>query len=128
MPGKQLVAALALFSALSRATELPVYRLTLQDHLFFPSQLLVPAGVKFKLLIANKDRSSEEFDSFDLNREKVIFAGSEAVIYVGPLREGSYEFFGEYHPATARGVLKAMNELPVQTGPHDHGPEQPNAD
>lgn len=123
-----IVCTLALLGAAAQAAELPVYRLTLQDNLFFPSVLAVPSGVKFKLLIANKDASPEEFDSFDLNREKVIFGESEAVIYVGPLPEGRYEYFGEYHPATARGLIKASGILPSDAQVGNNKQEQPRAD
>lgn len=87
------------------------FRLTLEDNLFFPSRLEIPADTKIKLIIINLDSTPEEFDSFDLNREKVIFPHRQAVIYVGPLKPGEYEFFGEYNPNTARGVLVATDAL-----------------
>jgi hypothetical protein len=90
------------------ADELGTYILVLENHLFFPAQLTVPAGKKFKLIIENRDATPEEFDSFDLNREKVIFGRRQSTIFVGPLAPGSYTFFGEYHSATARGVLTAQ--------------------
>jgi len=85
------------------------FRLKLQDNLFFPSRLEVPAHTKIKLIISNQDSTPEEFDSFDLNREKVIFPQGEAVIYIGPLQPGEYTFFGEYNPTTARGVIIATD-------------------
>jgi hypothetical protein len=29
------------------------------------------------------------------------------VVYIGPLKAGKYPFFGEFNPATARGVVIA---------------------
>ena len=60
----------------------------LKDHLFYPSRIEVPAFKKVKLVIHNQDETPEEFDSFDLNREKVIFAQHKVVIFIGPLQPG----------------------------------------
>jgi len=87
------------------------YVLEIKNHLFYPSELIVPANKKFKLLIINHDKTPEEFDSFDLNREKVVFPNSSAVIYVGPLKPGRFHFFGEYNPNTAIGSLIAIKTL-----------------
>ena len=47
----------------------------------------------------------EEFESHKFNREKVIFGNSKAIIWVGPLKPGTYEFVGEYNEKTAKGKL-----------------------
>ena len=52
------------------------------------------------------------FDSFSLNREKVIFAQRKATIFIGPLKPGEYEFFGEYNPNTARGTVIVEYQKP----------------
>ena len=49
----------------------------------------------------------EEFESFELNREKVIKGKRKAVIFIGPLRPGRYPYFGEFHPETAQGIIIA---------------------
>lgn len=81
------------------------FHLTIENHIFTPSALTIPANRKVKLIIYNKDKVSEEFDSFDLNREKVLFPGRKTTIFVGPLSPGRYEYFGEYNPNIARGVI-----------------------
>jgi len=86
------------------------YTMTLKDHLFYPSKLTIPANKKVKLIIINLDESIEEFDSFDLNREKVLFPYSKTSIYIGPLPQGEYDFFGEYHPNSARGRVIAVEQ------------------
>lgn len=83
----------------------PVIELTIQDHLFFPSEFEIPADTKIKLVIINKDASSEEFESYELNREKVIPGNSSGVIFIGPLTPGTYPFFGEFFPKTAQGKI-----------------------
>ena len=40
------------------------------------------------LLVLNQDPSPEEFESFSLNREKVILGKGKATLFVGPLKPG----------------------------------------
>ncbi|WP_296299557.1 cupredoxin domain-containing protein [Rheinheimera sp.] len=95
---------LALFG-LPAYAELLVLQLQLKDHLFSPATLYVPEGEKVKLLIHNQDSTPEEFESFSLNREKVILGNSKGVVFIGPLAPGEHAFVGEYHPDSARGTL-----------------------
>jgi len=81
--------------------------MTIKNHTFEPSVLKVPANQRIKLTVQNLDTSPEEFESHALNREKVIPGGARAVIYIGPLKPGRYEFMGEFNPATAKGVVVA---------------------
>lgn len=84
------------------------YRIVIKDHRFEPSELTIPANQKVKILVDNQDPTPEEFESHDLNREKMIGGRSQAVIFVGPLKPGRIcRFFGELHPATAQGVIRA---------------------
>jgi len=87
--------------------EVPVYQIVIRDHLFFPAELAIPAGQKIKLLVLNQDPTPEEFESFELNREKVIKGMHKAVIFIGPLNPGRYPYFGEFHPETAQGMIVA---------------------
>jgi hypothetical protein len=81
----------------------PEYEIEIRNHLFFPAELVIPAHTKVKLLVTNSDPTPEEFESYELNREKVIMGGRRAVIFIGPLAPGEYPFFGEFHPKTAQG-------------------------
>ena len=83
----------------------PVIEIQIKDHLFYPSEIEIPAGTKVKLLINNVDPTPEEFESYELNREKVISGNSKTVIFVGPLPPGVYLFFGEFYPKTAQGKI-----------------------
>lgn len=83
------------------------YTLVIKDHRFQPAELTVPAGKKIKLLIENHDTTPEEFDSHELNREKIISGNGRATLYIGPLDEGRYPFVGEFNKATAQGVIIA---------------------
>jgi hypothetical protein len=81
--------------------------LTIKDHQFSPAEIKVATNQRIKLSVHNQDSTPEEFESHSLNREKLIPAGAKAVIYIGPLKSGRYEFFGEFNPTTAKGVVVA---------------------
>ena len=81
--------------------------LTIKDHRFQPERLEVPAGIKFKLIVRNEDSTPEEFESFDLNREKIVPPGQEIPVFLGPLDPGEYKIFGDFHQDTAQGVIVA---------------------
>ncbi len=83
------------------------FSLTIKDHRFAPAELEVPAGKDLTLNVTNADATAEEFESDDFDAEKVIAGGQSAVIKVGPLDPGRYEFYGEYHEDTAKGALVA---------------------
>jgi len=83
------------------------YTLTIKDHHFQPSEITIPSDKKVKLLVENQDATPEEFDSYTLNREKVIAGNSSALIFIGPLTPGRYTFSGEFHATTAQGVIVA---------------------
>lgn len=82
-------------------------QLIISDHKFQPERLEVPAGTKFKLIVRNNDPTAEEFESFQLNREKVVPPGKDVPVFLGPLDRGEYPFFGDFHQDTAKGVLVA---------------------
>jgi hypothetical protein len=107
-----MLIVLSLLIAFSFATELAKaetleVELRIRDHLFFPSTLIIPANQKVKIRVINEDPTPEEFESFELNREKVIAAHSQTVIFIGPLEVGEYPFFGEFYPKTAQGIVVA---------------------
>lgn len=79
----------------------------IKNHQFTPAEIRVPVQQRIKLNIHNQDSTPEEFESHSLNREKLIPAGAKAVVYIGPLKAGSYDFFGEFNQSTAKGVVIA---------------------
>lgn len=102
-----LLFSLLTLSTLARATEPKEYTLTLRDHRFVPAELAIPANTKVKLIVVNEDSTPEEFESHELNREKIVTGRGRITVYVGPLKPGKYPFFGEFHMDTAKGLLIA---------------------
>jgi hypothetical protein len=99
-----MLASMGLAASLVTAAESEI-QLTLKDHRFSPAEIDAPAGQKLKLVIENRDATPEEFESYALNREKVVPPGGRIIVYVGPLKPGRYEFFGDFNASTARGWL-----------------------
>ncbi len=102
-----LIAALFALSMTAVAADVPTYTLTIENHRFEPTTLRVPADTKFKIKVVNKDSTPEEFESMDFNREKIVMPNSSTIVFVGPLKAGTYKFFGDFHQDTAQGVLIA---------------------
>ena len=103
---RSLFLALALTPVLAIAADIDL-AITIKNHEFTPAEVRVPADKKVKLIIENQDATAEEFESHELNREKIIAPKSKGVVYIGPLSAGTYPFFGEFNSTTARGVVIA---------------------
>ena len=99
-----IVAVVTTGAASARADD---YVLTIKDHRFTPAEIKVPANQRVTITVVNEDATAEEFDSSALKVEKVVAGKSKGVVRIGPLKPGRYPFIGEYHEATAMGVVIA---------------------
>ena len=79
--------------------------LTIRNHEFDPREVRAKAGEKIVLTVLNADAAPEEFESSDLNREQLIRPGHTVTIRLPALKPGRYEFYGEFNPKTATGLL-----------------------
>jgi len=102
---KALGGATVLSFSIAAGAATPEIELIIKDHLFFPAMLEIPAGQKVRVRIINQDSTPEEFESFELNREKLVVGNGQTVVFIGPLEPGEYPFFGEFYPKTAQGVV-----------------------
>jgi len=100
-----VLAALLASGASVRADELAT--LVFHNHRFEPARIEVPANTKFQLKVKNTDDTADEFESVDLNREKLVAPGQTITVFLGPLTPGEYKFFGDFHQDTAQGVMVA---------------------
>jgi hypothetical protein len=106
MPRPALFPLALIFAiATPAAAQEPTYTLVVKDHKFQPTEIEIPTGKKIALIVKNEDPTPEEFESVELRREKVIPGGEQIIVYIGPLKPGRYEFFGDFNPATARGHI-----------------------
>jgi uncharacterized protein (DUF58 family) len=110
---RQKIAIFALLALAAAATLAPSgahaadFTLTIKDHKFSPAELKVPAKKRISVTVVNDDATPEEFESKKLKVEKVIPGKSKARVQFGPLEPGRYEFVGEFHEDTAKGVVIA---------------------
>jgi hypothetical protein len=108
MPRLGLLTLILVFGPATYAmAEDSAYTLTIKDHQFQPTEIEIPAGKKIELTVKNEDPTPEEFESTELRREKVVPGGQQITVYIGPLKPGRYEFFGDFNPKTARGHIIA---------------------
>ena len=108
MPRLAIVAlpALLLLAPGQAATaDEPSFSLSLKDHHFTPSELTIPANTRVHLAVKNLDPTPAEFESDDFKAEKVVPAGHEVSLTIGPLKPGTYEFHDEYNEDASKSRL-----------------------
>jgi plastocyanin len=101
-----LLAALLLTSTFAMNANAEDYVLTIKGNQFSPAELTIPTGKKIKLIVNNTDPTPAEFESSDLNREKLVTAGNKIIIYIGPLDAGTYNYFNDFN-RNAKGTIVA---------------------
>lgn len=79
--------------------------LLMHNQRFDPDKLIVPAGIRVKIVLRNLDPTPNEFESYDLSREVIVPGHSEVAIYVGPLNPGSYQIFNDYNLAMQGSII-----------------------
>jgi hypothetical protein len=104
---KKLLAA-TLFLLATPAVADDAIPVTLQNHKFSPAEIHVKANMPSVIALTNKDATAEEFDSSALKVEKVVAGNSSGNVRLRALAPGKYPFMGEYHSATAEGVVVAQ--------------------
>lgn len=105
------IAAIAAVAAIfaqplgAAAEDLPTFQLTAKNGRFSPEIIEAPAGKKFRLAIKNEGPGPEEFESIELRKETVLAPGVTRTLVFAPMKPGTYQFFGEFHPDTAKGQI-----------------------
>ncbi|HXZ87678.1 MAG TPA: cupredoxin domain-containing protein [Candidatus Binataceae bacterium] len=104
------IAAIALILAATGAPARAgdtVVEIKLAEGHFEPQTLTVPAGQPLVIKVTNATAKTAEFESFRLNREKVVEPGQVIVVHVGPLSAGSYDFYDDFNQAVPQGSIVA---------------------
>ena len=81
-----ILAFLGMYPSREALAKDEVFKITIKDHQFSPNELVIPANQKIKIIIENQDSTPEEFESYELNREKVIVGHSQINLFIGPLK------------------------------------------
>ncbi len=101
-----LAALPAWLAAPSWADEkMPTFQIVMKNGRFEPTEIVIPAHTRVKLLLRNEGPGAEEFESLELKKEKVLAPGASSFLVLAPLKPGTYRFFGEFHPETAQGRI-----------------------
>jgi hypothetical protein len=100
---------LLVFSEGSSPSNIPVEipEIHFANHHFSPQTLVVPAGQPLQIKVVNSSPEKIEFESFSLNREKVIEPGASGTVRLPTLRAGSYDFFDDFHNDVPEGAIVA---------------------
>jgi hypothetical protein len=102
-----LFALLAVAAAPSQAEDMPTFKIEMKDGVISPLRIEVPANKPFKLEIHNIGKTPTEFESIELNREKVLAPQSQSFIVFRKLSPGEYTFFDDFHPEAPKALLVA---------------------
>jgi len=89
----------------ARAEDLQTYSLTLKNHRFAPTEIHVPSGKPFFVVVSNLDDAADEFEMRNPAIEKVIPSGEQGKVRMRPLGPGRFPFYGDFHQETAQGVI-----------------------
>jgi hypothetical protein len=88
------------------AGELPAFEVVVDDGVFKPARIEVPAGRRVKLALINKGPGPLEFENDEMRIEKVLSAGARSFVVLPKLKPGAYDFIDEFNPIT--GELKVI--------------------
>lgn len=100
-----LLCCFSLVAAHARADAAAAYSLEISDEGFTPVAVHVPAGQKVQLHVTNVRKLPSEFESFALNREKIVPPGGSITVWIGPLKPGRYSFFDDFNPGKTGEVV-----------------------
>lgn len=85
----------------------PASALTFHDGHFEPAVLSVSAGEPVHLTVVNQDSAAIEFESFELNRERVVPPGHTITVLLPKLDPGEYHFFDDFNRDAGQGTITA---------------------
>jgi plastocyanin len=78
-----------------------------ENHKFTPQTLSVPCGQKLTIKVVNASQETIEFESFKLNREKVVTPGQTITVHLPELTAGAYDFYDDFHQDVPEGSIVA---------------------
>ncbi|MCK2125150.1 cupredoxin domain-containing protein [Thauera aromatica] len=96
-------AATLLAAPLAAHAEMPTFEVVAENGRFTPETIEVPADTRFRLRLTNRNAGPEEFETARPFKELVVGPGVTRTTIYPPLKAGTYPFFGEFHPDTAKG-------------------------
>lgn len=97
----------ALLAPFAAQADMPTFEVVAENGRFTPETIEVPANTRFRLRLTNRNAGPEEFETTSPFKELVVGPGVTRTTIFPPLKPGTYPFFGEFHPDTAKGRFVA---------------------
>lgn len=107
MPTYFALPLLALALAGPALADMPTFKLVAENGRFTPDTVEVPANTRFRIEVTNRNAGPEEFETASPFKELVLAPGVTRSTVFAPLKPGTYPFFGDFHPDTAKGQFVA---------------------
>ncbi len=101
-----IVLVTVMFPAGARGDD-TVIELRFENGRFMPQTITVAANQPVTLRITNASKEAIEFESFKLNREKVVGPGETIAVRLPALHPGSYDFYDDFHQDVPAGSIIA---------------------
>jgi hypothetical protein len=99
---------LLIFTGAARAASTDdVVEVRYENRKFLPQTLNVPANKPFKIKVVNASQEAIEFESYKVNREKVVGPGETVTVNIPALKAGSYDFYDDFHRDVPEGKIVA---------------------
>ncbi len=103
---RMIVLVMVMFSDGARADD-AVIELRFENRRFTPQTITVPANQSLTIRITNASKEAIEFESFKLNREKVVGPGETVIVRLPALSPGSYDFYDDFNQDVPAGSIIA---------------------
>lgn len=78
---------------------------TIKNQRFVPDEFHLKGEASVIFQISNEDNIPVEFESTDLNKEKIVLPGKTLELTLKGLKPGIYEFFSDFGPKELRGRI-----------------------
>ena len=102
-----ILSLLLLGRSMPALAEGPDPLITFENHHWTPLTFTVPAGQTLQLKVVNKSPETVEFESFKLNRERVLSPDSTITVALPTLSAGAYDFRDDLHQDVPEGSIVA---------------------
>lgn len=105
-----LFVAVLLATAIGAEAASHALELRFEHQHFTPQTLRVPAGKPLALKVVNASKETIEFESFRLDRERVVTPGETITVHLPALQPGSYDFYDDFHQNVPQGAIVARQQ------------------
>jgi Cupredoxin-like domain len=103
----RLIVVVMILTPAGAQSEDTVIELRFENRRFIPQTITVRANQALKIKVINASKETIEFESFKLNRERVVGPGETIILSLPALRPGTYDFYDDFHQDVPEGSIIA---------------------